>query len=338
MLHGLPLPLLLPTQLWTRSDWCLGRTNGISLIRLPPVSCCRSKPGSYSSIEQRLTIETLSLIFLPFAPLPVARLGMIMRREGTPPASQLSIADMKLLYEESTGGRPDADRLRQIIIQLYSRVLELMDALIGLQEERAELLHERDLLTKVNMRLDEAVGRLRDQLTQREMEVALLEQRVEELGETSSKLTQWNTALEEEREQQAASLRAVHEREALQQHLAREEALEATRKLIALRGQLDEVEEELARVYLTSRENGEIVAKLRQENAILKSKLYDVHVKGGGSRDEEAGPHERGSLSTRSLSVGNSGEPWPLLDTISLDSPSSSHFVELINKIRGGRQ
>lgn len=256
-----------------------------------------------------------------------------MRREGTPPASQVGIADMKLLYEESTGRRPDADRLRQIIIQLYSRILELMDALLAIQEERAELLHERDLLTEANMRLDETAGRLRDQLAQRETETTTLRQRVEELGETSSKLTQWNTALEEEREHQATSLRAAHEQQVLQQYMAQEEALEAIRKLIALRGQLDEVEEELARAYATSRESGEIVAKLRQENAILKSKLYNLHAKGGGRSGEGVEPQGRGPLS-----VGrNTGELVPPLDTISLKSPSSSHFVELINKIRGGR-
>lgn len=100
--------------------------------------------------------------------------------------------------------------------------------------------------------------------------------RIAELEATASTLTEWNTSLEQQCSTLMESLCQQREISNQVKCELQQDLLTTTKKQIDLRGEVDHMEEENIQLRRTLRESMDIQEKLAQENAILKSKMYNI--------------------------------------------------------------
>lgn len=199
-----------------------------------------------------------------------------------PTKKNYTIAREKELYARAKS-TSDPQELRTITIKLYSRILELIDAVLGGDEERQQLIQERDLLTSTNIRLDRELINKGIDLSQCQEEKERLSNQTKELEATISQLTEWNGSLE----RQCAVLQdSVIQAQITHNHtiqVLQTEVVSSTRKMIELQQDLDALEEDLFKARRGLKEAHELRDKVLQENAILKSKLHDCYIRGQSS-------------------------------------------------------
>lgn len=103
--------------------------------------------------------------------------------------------------------------------------------------------------------------------------------KVNELQEIASKLTEWNSQLEDKCRRLESEKEELVEINLKVQKELEAQILEISDKSISLARQYAEQEEKLLSLQRSVTELREIEEKLEQENAILKSKLYNLTVK-----------------------------------------------------------
>lgn len=157
---------------------------------------------------------------------------------------------------------------------------------LRVQLERAVL--DRRKLAGLRAKVDEAAG----QLETARIATSRANQKAKELEDTALKLTEWNGQLEARLREQEAELQAKAGESG---SLARElegQLVGVTAKRIAMVEDYARLELQLAQAQLSALEHGEVADKLRQENAILKSRLGGVLRRGSSSpgAGSKAGP------------------------------------------------
>jgi chromosome segregation ATPase len=196
--------------------------------------------------------------------------------------SYLSIEKEKQLYNGSKGVL-DPAILGNAVGKLYGRILELADEILSLRELRAELLHEQDLMTKhCDQQEAKIVDFARSLASEKDARVTA-EIRVAELADTARHLTEWNGSLEEQNKTLMAALQQHHCTTQQSRISLEDDLLVAIKRQIQLRRELDLMEEENGSLRATLREALDIQQRVRQESAILKSKLYDWTLRGEGT-------------------------------------------------------
>ena len=221
----------------------------------------------------------------------------------------------------------DVCELRKIIVNFYSRILDLTDAVIGLREDRTILQRERDMLTENNMVLDhELTGNVEELRRERTMRVEL-QGRLSELESTASQLTAWNSSLEAEKHRLRISLQQEMEKNMHQMQVYKEEILAVTRKMIIQWKDLDQVEDELCVTRCALKETQEIKEKVIRENLILKSKLSILNnSNNNGTIAERISPHTWTSRTSPDLLAP--------LDTVELSNVANTGMASLIHQLK----
>lgn len=215
---------------------------------------------------------------------------------------------------------------------LYARALELTDKVLDVKEDCSELQHMRDLLTEQNWSLEKKVEELSIEFQQQCKDLATAQSRVLELEATASTLTEWNSSLEQQCQILTESLRdhsayAVRNKEDLQGDL-----LLSTQKCIHLKEELNAIDEENHALRRSLRDTTYIQKRLLQENAILKSKLYDAAMRqgalnvGGGTSEGISSHHANIETPVNYYSH------MPMLENISLESKSS--ISEILSQLK----
>lgn len=160
------------------------------------------------------------------------------------------------------------------------RVLELTDRILSLQESRAELVHERELLSDQNWTQEQQLSMLHEHLNAATIRRQDCLTRIAELEETTSTLTEWNSSLEQQCETLTVSLRQYQQVTGQSIKELQDDLLTATKKQIHQQGEIDLLDEESMILRGALRETRDIQERLAQENAILKSKVYNIYMSG----------------------------------------------------------
>ncbi|PJF19572.1 hypothetical protein PSACC_00623 [Paramicrosporidium saccamoebae] len=195
-------------------------------------------------------------------------------------------------------------KLKKSINALYTRVLELTDQILSLQESRVELARERELLTDQNWTQEKQLSVLHEHLNTATLRRQDCLTRIAELEETTSTLTEWNSSLEQQCDTLTVSLRQYQQVTGQSIKELQDDLLTATKKQIHQQGEVDLLDEENTLLRRALREAQDIQDRLVQENAILKSKMYNMCM----SRDTP--------LSLRTTSP----ELIPKMENVKLDS------------------
>lgn len=179
--------------------------------------------------------------------------------------------------------------LKKSIATLYCRVLELasevahyegiladaptvsgMESRLRAQLERAEL--DRRKMTQMRDRLSE----MESELQEAKLNSARSQKKIKELSETALQLTDWNSQLETKYKYHDTAMKQA---EALFDQVRGDlerQLVEVTKKRIDLQQEYTKAEEQMYQLRRQLGEQEEIQEKLRHENSVLKSKLYNA--------------------------------------------------------------
>lgn len=167
--------------------------------------------------------------------------------------------------------------MKKTINDLYTRVLELTDKVLSLLDERTAIHQEIDILSARNGDQEQTISILRSQLSSLSERHQECLTGIAELEETAATLMQWNSSLEQQCDTLTFSVRQQKETASQMQSDLHEDLLTATKKQINKQGEIDLLDEENTLLRRTLRESRDIQDRLSQENAILKSKIYNMY-------------------------------------------------------------
>lgn len=245
----------------------------------------------------------------------------------------LCIDKDKQIYSASRG-RQDPEALQAAVAHLYSRILELVDETLDLREQRSTLTRERDILSQRLLQLETDLMQGRQAAAAIKREAEERQAKLGELQSLTGTLTEWNSSLELQCTTLTQSL--LNHQQEMKSTVGRlqRELLGVTEKQIGMRKELDAAEEENQSLRRSLREVAEVRDRFIQENAILKSKLYNVHTRSGGSAGTDASsPSSRmaapslriamrsGSVSPPSQSPSSRSSTPPRLINVRLEEP-----------------
>lgn len=158
-----------------------------------------------------------------------------------------------------------------------------------------------------------------------EMRLSQKEADLEAVRETASTLTEWNSRLEEQVESLTDTLASQRDQLRSQMDQLDLQIIEATEKRIGLRCEYNQLEEENLRLRQLLHEQQDIQMRLTQENAILKSKLFNNHNKQSNMEVPRHSSIENSNASNDAMAIELQQETRTSLRTILSATSIKSH-------------